>query len=508
MTTGTIGCSLPFAGHLRDAVDGGLAVRDLADERVVGRQARVAGGHDEELAARRARRLALGLGHRDRVLRVLQVGGRLLADRVAGTAEAVGERVAGLDDERAARGVARDAVEREAVVEAALDERRERRRRCSARRSTSSVIVNDAAVRLHLDVRGPRRGGRSAASGASRRRAVPGSWTRVQPAGSFAPAVTPPPAGRGRGGLEALPPPPLPPPQPAASDAERGADEEHEDRSGHARQDNAALADARRLRPVPLRPRPARPRRLRLGRRRADAGAREAVAALREARQGHRVRHERRPPRRRRRTSASCGASASRRRARRSSRSAARCSTSWPSPITGRRTSSARPPSTATSSTPACGSSTAPTSRPARTSWSSPRTTTSTTASCAARSRPSCAARSSCAPAATRRSRCPTAPGRARGPVVAAIEAGDGRDGGEHRQARAAAVPDRARPPRPGPRARRRRPPRRRRRAARAPPASTARSSSPGATSDAEARAADPPPTHVAASLAELVLGA
>ena len=29
-----------------------------------------------------------------------------------------------------------------------------------------------------------------------------------------------------------------------------------------------------------------------------------------------------------------------------------------------------------------------------------------------------------------------------------------------------------------------------------------------GATSDAEARAADPPPTHVAASLAELVLGA
>jgi ribonucleotide monophosphatase NagD (HAD superfamily) len=29
-----------------------------------------------------------------------------------------------------------------------------------------------------------------------------------------------------------------------------------------------------------------------------------------------------------------------------------------------------------------------------------------------------------------------------------------------------------------------------------------------GATSDGEARAADPPPTHVAASLAELVLGA
>ena len=112
------------------------------------------------------------------------------------------------------------------------------------------------------------------------------------------------------------------------------------------------------------------------------------------------------------------------------------------------RTSSARPPCTATSSTPACGSSTARTSRRAPTSSSSPRTTTSTTPSCAARSRPSCAApRSSCA-GRDATFPMPDGPWPGAGPIVAAIEAGHGRDGGQRRQARAAALPHRARPAR------------------------------------------------------------
>ena len=103
MTIGTIGCSLPFAGTFAMRSTVALPSGDLADERVVRRQARVGGGDDEELAARRARRLALGLGHRDGALRVLEVRGRLLADRVAGAAEAVAERVAALDDEGRSR---------------------------------------------------------------------------------------------------------------------------------------------------------------------------------------------------------------------------------------------------------------------------------------------------------------------------------------------------------------------------------------------------------------------
>src|SRR3954462_15395163 len=63
---------------LRDAVDRVLAARHLADERVVGRQPRVLRGHDEELAPRCPGRLASRLGHRDRVLRVLEVGRGLL----------------------------------------------------------------------------------------------------------------------------------------------------------------------------------------------------------------------------------------------------------------------------------------------------------------------------------------------------------------------------------------------------------------------------------------------
>ena len=116
-----------------------------------------------------------------------------------------------------------------------------------------------------------------------------------------------------------------------------------------------------------------------------------------------------------------------------------------------------------------------------------------------------CAAPSSWCTAATRPSRCPTARGRRRARSSPRSRPPPAR--GAHRgQARAPAVPHRARPARA--------------RAARsssaiastptwparAPPGSTGRSSSPAPRRAAMARAADPAPAFVAASLAELVL--
>src|SRR3954470_17754827 len=141
--------------HLRDPVDDVLAARHLADERVLRREAGVRGGDDEELAPRRAGRLRRRLGHRDRVLRVLRARRRLLAHGVARAAEAVAERVAALDDERAAGRVGRDAVERQRVVEDALDEGRERRR--GLRRLVDGEGDRErAAARLHHDAGGRR----------------------------------------------------------------------------------------------------------------------------------------------------------------------------------------------------------------------------------------------------------------------------------------------------------------------------------------------------------------
>ena len=59
------------------------ALRHLADDRVVGRQAGVCAGDDEELAAGRARRLDSGLRHRDDALCVLAIGWRHVDRRVA-----------------------------------------------------------------------------------------------------------------------------------------------------------------------------------------------------------------------------------------------------------------------------------------------------------------------------------------------------------------------------------------------------------------------------------------
>src|SRR6478609_2810193 len=54
----------------RDLRDHVVALGHLAQQRVVGRKAGVGGGDDEELAARRACRLDLGLRHRDDAARV------------------------------------------------------------------------------------------------------------------------------------------------------------------------------------------------------------------------------------------------------------------------------------------------------------------------------------------------------------------------------------------------------------------------------------------------------
>ena len=65
-----------------------MPAHHAAEQRVVGRQLGVVAGDDEELAARRARRLDLGLGHRDDALRVGEVLRRRLDDRVARAARA------------------------------------------------------------------------------------------------------------------------------------------------------------------------------------------------------------------------------------------------------------------------------------------------------------------------------------------------------------------------------------------------------------------------------------
>src|SRR3954451_10587569 len=104
---------------LRDAdlIDDLLALRDLAEQRVVRRQPGVLAGDDEELAARRARRLRLGLGHRHDALAVGEVLRRRLGDRVAGAAGAVALGIAALDHE-----AGHDAVEAQPVVEALVGE--------------------------------------------------------------------------------------------------------------------------------------------------------------------------------------------------------------------------------------------------------------------------------------------------------------------------------------------------------------------------------------------------
>src|SRR4051794_6496719 len=104
-----------------DLVDDVLALRDLAEQRIVGRQAGVLARDDEELAARRARRLGLGLGHRHDALAVGEVLRRRLGDRVAGAARAVALGIPALDHE-----ARRDAVDAQPVVEALVGERLER----------------------------------------------------------------------------------------------------------------------------------------------------------------------------------------------------------------------------------------------------------------------------------------------------------------------------------------------------------------------------------------------
>src|SRR5262245_38762082 len=98
--------------------------RDGADDRVVGRQAGVVAGDDEELATGRAGCLDLRLGHGHDALRVLRVGGWHVDRRVAGAARARLRRVAALDHE-----ARHDAVEDRVVEVPVVGERDERGRR-------------------------------------------------------------------------------------------------------------------------------------------------------------------------------------------------------------------------------------------------------------------------------------------------------------------------------------------------------------------------------------------
>src|SRR4249920_3723942 len=107
-----------------DALDGVHAVRHLADDCVLGWEARVVAGHDEELAARRPRRLDPGLRHRNHAPRVGGVRGRHVDGRVAGAARARLGRIAALDHEPR-----HDAMEDRVVEVAGARERHERRRR-------------------------------------------------------------------------------------------------------------------------------------------------------------------------------------------------------------------------------------------------------------------------------------------------------------------------------------------------------------------------------------------
>ena len=77
-----VGCCCGVAERA-DPVDDVEALRHLADDRVVRRQARVRRGDDEELAAGRAGGLGRRLRHRDDAVRVGRVRGRLVDRRVA-----------------------------------------------------------------------------------------------------------------------------------------------------------------------------------------------------------------------------------------------------------------------------------------------------------------------------------------------------------------------------------------------------------------------------------------
>ena len=143
-----VGCSVRVA-ELADPVDDVEPARHLADDRVVRRQRGVVRRDDEELAARRARRLGGRLRHRDDAVRVRRVLRHLVVRRVARPAGARPGRVAALDHE--ARD---DPVEERVVEEAALRERDERAGRVRRRllverdREVPAVRLEDEAVCL------------------------------------------------------------------------------------------------------------------------------------------------------------------------------------------------------------------------------------------------------------------------------------------------------------------------------------------------------------------------
>src|SRR3954454_9632766 len=107
---GLLGHVASVGRHALDLVDRVHAVRHLSEHGVLAVEPRrLAGGHDEELAAVRVR---TGVGHRERAADDL-VTVDLVLERVAGAARPGAERAAALDHE-----VLDHAVEADAVVEA------------------------------------------------------------------------------------------------------------------------------------------------------------------------------------------------------------------------------------------------------------------------------------------------------------------------------------------------------------------------------------------------------
>ena len=152
MVTACVGCSVAGSPSSPIASTTSIPSADLAEHRVVGRQAGVGGrGDDEELAARGARRLDRRLRHRDqpRACTTVSCGGGSRPSSPGPPAARVPGRVAALDHE--ARG---DAVEDGVVVEALLGEEGERVRRlrrvarCRARSEAAAARLDDGGRRL------------------------------------------------------------------------------------------------------------------------------------------------------------------------------------------------------------------------------------------------------------------------------------------------------------------------------------------------------------------------
>ena len=173
MTTGCDGPLGPGTPSVADALDRVDSFGHLADDRVVGWQADVGAGDDEELLTRRAGSLDLGLRHRDDTFHVLGAGRRRIDRLVAGPTRARLRGIASLDHE-----AGDDAVEDRVVVEPVACERHQRR--CRVRRELgvepdrerAAARLEDEAVARSAVERIGRRGERPWLAGSRRLHAL------------------------------------------------------------------------------------------------------------------------------------------------------------------------------------------------------------------------------------------------------------------------------------------------------------------------------------------------